>query len=274
MTRVLVTNDDGVSSPGVAALARALAMVGHDVVVVAPDHDASGTGASLGRIASDTAIAVTPSSIAGFSGEVFGLAGPPAMCVVVAANGAFGKPPELVVSGINAGLNTGRSTLHSGTVGAALAAQNFGLRGLAVSQDQPAEGHWQTAAVIAAEISVAIMDAPSRVAVSLNVPGVSAHQVRGTRWAALAEFGSVRTQVVDFSDNEIHVDMLRTDYEPPPDSDLGLVRSGYVAVTSMHAGVEVWGGNVRPGDDFDPEVIPGASRGDVLSVPRHVLANS
>ncbi|MEM7365797.1 MAG: 5'/3'-nucleotidase SurE [Pseudomonadota bacterium] len=270
MTRVLVTNDDGVTSPGIAALARALATVGHDVVVVAPDHDASGTGASLGRIASDTAIAVTPSSISGFNGDVFGLAGPPAMCVVVAANGAFGEPPELVVSGINAGLNTGRSTLHSGTVGAALAAQNFGLRGLAVSQDQPGEGHWHTAAMLAADISVAMMDAPDRVTLSLNVPGVEVADVRNTRWGGLAEFGSVRTQIVDFSDNEIHVDMLPTHYEPPEDSDLGLVRAGYAAVTSLHAGVEVWG-HVRPGDAFDPGVIPGASQGDSLSAPRHVL---
>ena len=64
--------------------------------------------------------------------------------------------------------------------------------------------------------------------------------------------------------------MLPTHYEPPEDSDLGLVRAGYAAVTSLHAGVEVWG-QVRPGDAFEPGAIPGASQGDSLSAPRHVL---
>jgi uncharacterized protein YndB with AHSA1/START domain len=65
--------------------------------------------------------------------EAYGVDGPPGLSVLAARQGGFGDPPELVVSGINPGHNTGRAVLHSGTVGAALAAANFGVSGLAVS---------------------------------------------------------------------------------------------------------------------------------------------
>ena len=143
--RALLTNDDGIDSPGLHELARHVEAAGFEVVVVAPSFDASGTGASLGHISRDRPIAYKEVQIIGLAGKAFALDGPPALCTITSHLEAFGPRPDIVVSGPNLGLNTGRSVLHSGTVGAALAAQNFGMRGLAVSLAVSEEWHFDTA---------------------------------------------------------------------------------------------------------------------------------
>jgi 5'-nucleotidase len=134
--KVLVTNDDGVGSAGLHALARALVDDGHDVVVVAPDREMSGSSAAIGQVHIEEGIDAERVDLPRLEGvPAYAVAGPPGLCVLTARLGGFGDPPELVVSGINPGCNTGRAVLHSGTVGAALTAANFGGRGLAVSID-------------------------------------------------------------------------------------------------------------------------------------------
>jgi 5'-nucleotidase len=137
---VLVTNDDGVESAGLHALVRALVDAGHDVLVVAPATDMSGSGAAIGRIHLDQHIDAEKVELPGLAGvPAYAVDGPPGLCVLAARLGGFGVRPDLVVSGINPGCNTGRAVLHSGTVGAALTAANFGGRGLAVSIDVVAQ---------------------------------------------------------------------------------------------------------------------------------------
>lgn len=134
--KVLVTNDDGIQSPGLHALAQALVAAGHDVHVVAPDRDMSGSGAAIGHIHIDEAIGAEKVDLPELPGvPAYAIDGPPGLCVLTARLGGFGEAPDLVVSGINPGCNTGRAILHSGTVGGALTAANFGGRGLAVSID-------------------------------------------------------------------------------------------------------------------------------------------
>jgi 5'-nucleotidase len=134
--KILVTNDDGVESAGLHALARALVDAGRDVLVVAPDRDMSGSSAAIGHIHMDDHIDAKRVTLPGLPDvPAYAVDGPPGLCVLAARLGGFGEPPGLVVSGINPGCNTGRAVLHSGTVGAALTAANFGGRGLAVSID-------------------------------------------------------------------------------------------------------------------------------------------
>ena len=191
--RILVTNDDGIDAPGIQELARRIERAGHEVVVVAPDHNASGTGASLGGLGPGDPVRVSKRRIDGLEGEAYALSGPPALCVMAGNLEAFGPRPEGVVSGINAGLNTGRSALHSGTLGAALAGQNFGYRSLAVSLDNDREAdrwHWGAAAEIAVSLLPHVLEGPSRLALSLNVPGLPRDRIRGICWTRLATFGS------------------------------------------------------------------------------------
>lgn len=133
---ILVTNDDGVESIGLHALVRALVDDGRDVVVAAPNCDWSGAGAAIGKVHVDEHIDAQQVELPGLAGvTAYAVDGPPGLCVLAARLGGFGPPPDLVVSGVNPGCNTGRAVLHSGTVGAALTGANFGVRGLAVSID-------------------------------------------------------------------------------------------------------------------------------------------
>ena len=181
--RALLTNDDGIDSPGLHELARHVEAAGFEVVVVAPSFDASGTGASLGHISRDRPIGYKEVQIIGLAGKAFALDGPPALCTITSHLEAFGPRPDIVVSGPNLGLNTGRSVLHSGTVGAALAAQNFGMRGLAVSLAVSEEWHFDTACRYAIELLNALANGPERCALNLNVPALPYDQTKGLRAA-------------------------------------------------------------------------------------------
>lgn len=250
-TRVLITNDDGVDSPGIHALARHIERAGYEALVVAPDHDASGTGAALGPIAPNFPIPLSETSIDGFGGRVYAIGGPPALCVMAGNLEAFSPRPDIVVSGINAGLNTGRSALHSGTVGAALAAQNFGLRALSVSLARAGTWHWETAARLAVEVVPAVVEGPARGLLNLNVPGVPRDAVRGIRWTGLATFNSVRGMVSKIENDRMHLRFEETGEQPDSDTDLAAVRAGYAAVTSIQGTVEVWGPVGGPGEPFE-----------------------
>ena len=157
--KVLVTNDDGIDAPGLHALAQALVADGRDVVVVAPARDMSGSGAAIGQVHLDQSIDARRVELPGLDGvPAYALDGAPGLCVLAARLGGFGDPPDVVMSGINPGCNTGRAVLHSGTVGAALTAANFGVRGLAVSIDVVSTRVQEQGAVRVADGEAASMD--------------------------------------------------------------------------------------------------------------------
>jgi 5'-nucleotidase len=124
--RILVTNDDGIYSPGIAVLARAAAKLG-DVRVVAPDVEQSSAGHA---ITASRPVRFRPTRI--FEGiKAYRVNGTPADCVAL---GAYEwDRVDLVVSGINLGLNLGNATWHSGTLAAAKQAVLLGIRGIALS---------------------------------------------------------------------------------------------------------------------------------------------
>ena len=232
--RVLVTNDDGVHAPGILALAAAMVEAGHDVVVAAPSEDMSGSAAALGPgHAAEVGIERLVLANLGESVPVVAVDGPPGLCVLVAHLGAFGPAPELVVSGVNVGSNTGRSVLFSGTVGAVLAAANFGLRGVAVSLQTGDPWHLDTAAAYAAAAVRWVAGAPARTALNLNVPNRPISDVRGVRQGHLAPFGVVRTVIEDQDDHRLLLTLRDTDEELDDGTDTMLVRAGYVSVNAV-----------------------------------------
>ncbi|MGC8463555.1 MAG: 5'/3'-nucleotidase SurE [Acidimicrobiales bacterium] len=202
--RILVTNDDGVFAPGIAALARGLAdaAVG-DVVVVAPLVDHSGAGAAVGAVYERETIPYESVEVRGLEDvATFGIDGPPALAVILACIGGFGPPFDLVLSGVNHGVNAGRSALHSGTVGAALTAAQFGLRALAVSVAWGSDPvPWETPVGLAVRaVPVLATAAPSTV-LNLNVPAVTPDGLRGVRHAGLGSTGLIRAARRDPGDH-------------------------------------------------------------------------
>ncbi len=233
--QILVTNDDGIDAPGIGPLARAVVAAGHDVVVAAPLDDRSGSSAALGRLHVDDTIVLEDRRLDGLAGTpCFGVEGPPALCVMAARLGGLGPLPDLVVSGINPGPNTGRSVLHSGTVGAALTAANFGISGLAVSMGVGEVYRWETAAELAMGALAWLLEQPAKTVVNLNVPNCRLEDVRGVRWATLAPFGTVRAALVGAQGGSgLQMELREHDEQLPDDSDTALVNAGYAAVTLL-----------------------------------------
>jgi 5'-nucleotidase len=233
--RLLLTNDDGIHSPGIHALARHLVRAGYDVIVAAPAQDMSGASAAIGKLHSDQHIEVTTVEIPDADGLTgFAVAGPPGLAAMAGCLGGFGDAPDIIVSGINAGLNTGHSILHSGTVGAALTAQNFGHCGLAVSIEPTDPWHWETACEYALSALAWLQEnARKRTVLNVNVPGCPKDAVKGVRWARLDAFGSVRAAVAEAGRNGLQFEFRATGATLDPESDTALVAEGYVTLTAI-----------------------------------------
>lgn len=244
--RILVTNDDGFDAPGLAVLARAFAEAGHEVVVIAPLTDASGSGAGIGPLrAMGGGIhveAVAPAGLAGI--KALAADALPALIVITACLGAFGPPPDLVASGINPGRNVGRAVLHSGTVGAALTSVHFGSKGLATSMQavsvpspyEPydvAHTHFESAAALAVAFAAHLERAPARTVLNLNVPNLALGDIRGVRHASLATSGLfLAAQAID-GGSKVRFDLGAAQPGSGDESDETLTRLGWAVVTPL-----------------------------------------
>ena len=257
--RILITNDDGVFAPGIAALARGLhAAFGdeHELVVVAPLTDHSGAGAAVGAVYERESIPYEHVDIPGLADvPTYGIDGSPALAVILACIEGFGPRPDMVVSGINHGMNAGRSALHSGTVGAALTGAQFGVRGLAVSIAWASEAdYWDTAVGLACRMVPELAEAEPATVLNLNVPAVRPHELKGLRHGRLGRMGLIRSvrpehtplpvdgSAVDRTGGAIVLSMRgmggdadqrseRADLEP--ESDAALVEDGWASVTPL-----------------------------------------
>lgn len=238
--RVLVTNDDGIGSEGLAVLARAALDAGADeVVVAAPDRDSSGASASLLGVERDGRLVVDHRDAPGLPAGVDSCAvrAAPGLIAFVAAQGGFGPTPDLVVSGVNRGANTGQAVLHSGTVGAALSAATHGIRGLAVSLAAPRPRHWATAEAYAAHVLRWMLDRPPQPdrVVNLNVPDRPLAAVRRLRRAPLAAFGAVQARVHEAEHGHLVLTYAEHWVSREPDTDAGMLERGWATMTLLHA---------------------------------------
>jgi 5'-nucleotidase len=233
----LVTNDDGIHARGLEELATVLDDQGHDVVVAAPIDDCSGNGAAIGPIHLTGRVAFKEATVGDLAHvPAYAIDGPPALAVLAACQGGFGIPPTLVVSGINAGANTGAAILHSGTVGAALTAASLGFPAVALSLAHGPDPAWRTAAAVSASIvewlSVeGAVDQP--IVLNVNVPNLALRWLRGVRIATVANGGIAQAGFVPAAGGHLQIEMTSPGRPPAPDTDTGLVSAGYVAVTEL-----------------------------------------
>jgi 5'-nucleotidase len=238
--RVLVTNDDGIESEGLAVLARAALDAGaSEVVVAAPARDSSGASASLLGAEHDGRLVVDRTDAPGLPDGVdsYAVRAAPALIAFVAAHGGFGPKPDLVLSGVNRGANTGHAVLHSGTVGAALSAATHGIRGLAVSLADARPQHWATAEAYTAHVLRWMVDRPQQPdrVVNLNVPDRPLAEVRGLRRAPLAAFGAVQARVHEVEHGNLMLTYSEHWVSREPDTDAGMLLRGWATVTLLHA---------------------------------------
>jgi len=233
---ILITNDDGIDSPGILALAQALKEIGN-VTVIAPDRQQSAVGHALTVSAPLRAVPFQR------NGDMFGFAvnGTPADCVKLGVSTLLAIKPDLVVSGINHGANTAVNVMYSGTVSAATEAMMIGIPALAVSL---------TSFSLDAEMSVAA-DYAKRVAgsmlewglqkdtiLNMNVPAISREEVKGMRITRLSNsyWDDSYDSRKDPMGREYHwiVGAYRVPEEADIETDDGAVRNGWVSLTPVH----------------------------------------
>lgn len=232
--RALVTNDDGIESVGLHLLASLAHEHGWAVTVAAPAWDASGASASLTAVEEDGRLELEPRELPGLDGvAAFAVQAAPAYITRVALGGAFGDPPDVVLSGVNRGPNTGRAILHSGTVGAALTAVNLDCRACAVSLDARGRApHWD-AVVEPMRAVLRFLELDPPIAVNVNVPDRPPHEIRGMRAAELASFGAVQTTVTEEGQGQVRVEYSEIAPHGDPESDAALLADGFVTLTAL-----------------------------------------
>jgi 5'-nucleotidase len=235
--KILVTNDDGITSPGIHALAHALTNVG-DVVVVAPDKNwsISGHQKTLGRfLRADPYPQFPHTDIPAYASS-----GAPADCVALAMMGLLETPPDIVVSGINRGANLGQDITYSGTVAATLEAAIFGIPAVAVSLDDRSDSaNFARAAPIAAEVvqKVLVEGLPFHTLLNVNFPHTPASTWQGLRVTCLGR-RRYEDDLVKGEDPSGKPWYWIKGVEPAgetddPDTDIGAVYHGYVSVTPI-----------------------------------------
>lgn len=247
MTRALITNDDGIGSPGLCALANAALAAGMEVVIAAPAEEASGSSAAItgtGTIAvtghtDRSRIQVERKDLPKAPGTpAYSVRAAPGLIALLAAHDAFGPAPDVVLSGINRGANIGRVIVHSGTVGAAVTAGVNGLRGMAVSLDvglHPDAHHWETAARIAKDLLPRLLDQEPGSVFNVNVPNVPPEEEVEVREATLADFGIVQTTMTEPAEGEVRLAVRELSETPRPGSDAAFLLEGFATLTNVVA---------------------------------------
>jgi len=232
--RALVTNDDGIHSPGLHHLARVAVDAGLEVVVAAPMTESSGASASLVATRTDGHMNLHEIELPGLAIRCLGVEATPAYLTWAALRGAFGGMPDLVLSGINKGPNTGNAVLHSGTVGAALTASSHGVTALAVSMSSRDPDNWDTASWVAQQ-AVSWLQATPRgpVVLNVNVPDVPMADLTGIAQAPLATFGAVQADIAEVGEGFLILTFSDVDVHQEPDSDAAMQAGGWATVTAL-----------------------------------------
>lgn len=181
--RILLTNDDGIHSPGLWSAAQALKDVG-EVCVVAPDRDQSGIGTAM-TLLSVVRVHEFPSAVDGV--DALSVQGTPADCVILATDSLFDQPFDLVVSGINQGANLGLDVVSSGTVAAAVHGYLRGISSIAVSVASLTDVRFEAASHTATVLAEAVSNGPLQtpVLLNVNVPNLPSHEIEGVEIAPL-----------------------------------------------------------------------------------------
>jgi 5'-nucleotidase len=231
--QILLTNDDGIYAPGLAAMERELHHLG-DVAVVAPATEQSGVGHSITFLSP----LICKEMFDGDRHRGWAVEGSPADCVKIGIFEFCQQKPDLVVSGINGGLNAGINILYSGTVAAAIEGAFFGITSIAVSLEYDEHAQFDRAARMARVIIEQMLEQKGEQAelYNLNFPTSAMMRPSEVRVVpmGLAQYGS---EFIKRTDPKGRPYYWATG-DPPPmhsghETDLTALEKGYITLTPM-----------------------------------------
>jgi 5'-nucleotidase len=232
---IILTNDDGVDSPGLAALKTALDPLG-EVRVVAPDQNRSGAARSITMhdYLWVEEVSMPDGSLA------YSTDGTPVDCVRMAALGLLDRVPDLIVSGINLGCNMGDDITYSGTVAAAFEGIMLGIPAIALSADSYHPGYDLTVPARVARLLVATAltrGFPAKTLLNVNCPDRAWDQLGGLRLTTLGK--RIYGDKVEYRETKgnrrgYHIYNDDLGYQKESGTDFEAVAEGFASVTPLH----------------------------------------
>ncbi|HYA38740.1 MAG TPA: 5'/3'-nucleotidase SurE [Candidatus Methylomirabilis sp.] len=228
--RILLSNDDGYLSPGLACLARALTSLAH-IDVVAPERDRSGASNSL--------TLTQPLRVQKADNGFYYVDGTPTDCVHLAITGLLQMEPDIVIAGINRGANLGDDVIYSGTVAAAMEGRFLGLPAMAVSLTGKIGVHFETAAHVVVRLLEKLQreSLPADTILNVNVPDVPVAELAGFEATRLGHRHKAEP-VVRASDphgNPVYwVGAPGPEADAGPGTDFHAIRNRFVSITPLH----------------------------------------
>jgi 5'-nucleotidase len=228
LAEILLTNDDGVHSSGILALAESLSRLGR-VTIVAPDREVSASSQSL--------TLNRPIRYEELAPGKYAVDGTPTDCVILAVHYLLPVRPDLVISGINRGPNLGRDISYSGTVAGAVEAANHDIPAFAISLAARKDFRFEQSAQFAATLAERMLSEPlgADTVLNVNVPETS---IRGVRITVQGR-RNIRNLVVENCDPRgrkyfwFGQDLPQPDTEVHPAADFVAVQEGYISITPL-----------------------------------------
>ncbi len=226
MKHILITNDDGITAPGILALEQSLAALG-EVTVVAPDREMSATSQAI--------TLHTPLRIHRIDDRHYAVNGTPTDCVILALYQILTERPDLVVSGINPGGNIGENVVYSGTVGGANEGAVHGVPSFAISLASRQDLDFSVAAAFAAQLAARILEEGLEpgVCLNVNVPRGDVRGVRVTRQSQKISQNMVLEQIDPRGRPHYWLDETVELTGVEPDSDYGAILAHEISVTPL-----------------------------------------
>jgi 5'-nucleotidase len=227
---ILLSNDDGISSEGLAILQETLAPL-DEIWVVAPDRDQSAVSHSL--------TLHRPLRIDQVGPRAFTVDGTPTDCVNLAINGILRERPRLVLSGINRGANLGDDITYSGTVSAAMEATLLGVPAIAVSLVGREQFDFRASAAFASRLAAAVLrdHLPADTLLNVNVPGLPAAQIKGVALTRQGKrrYGDVIVEKVDPRGRKYYwIGGDQLGFVDAEGTDFSAVQQGLISITPLH----------------------------------------
>lgn len=228
MITILLTNDDGIQSPGLAALRDAVAGIGK-TVIVAPDRDNSAVSHSLTMS--------RPLRLKELDDDTFALDGTPTDCVIVGISKVLERKPDLLISGINAGPNIGDDIAYSGTVSAAVEGTMYGIPSLAVSQAGEAPYNYSLAQTIIQRMVRKVLQTPlpPDTLMNINIPEQQHYKgIQITRQGRRLWENAIKETLDPWGRTHYWIGGGTAKIDIGVDTDVRALHEGYVSVTPIH----------------------------------------
>ena len=227
--RILISNDDGIDAIGIRVLHEIASHLCDDIWVIAPSENRSGASRSI-TLRRDVAIEET-------APKIYKCSGTPSDCIIFGMTQILDFPPDLVLTGINHGMNVADDILYSGTVAGAMEASLLGVPAIALSQrygcDDPidyAAGYLYGAKVIRHILDIGI---PPRTVMNVNFPKTSPTEIKGVKAAYLDQHKLGDVIVSGEAPNHFRLGPLHSDPKTSPGSDRAVLNDGWISLTPL-----------------------------------------